>query len=101
VARGRVAPTRTCVACRTARAKRELVRIVRTPLGRIEPDPTGRMAGRGAYVCTGGTCLMTAIDKGALARALAVAIPTELRAELLARTAPMTTNDEGGERGQE
>jgi uncharacterized protein len=43
--------TRTCVVCRKRRQHSELLRIVRTPEGRILFDKTGRMNGRGAYVC--------------------------------------------------
>ena len=59
-ARRRV-PTRSCVACRTARAKRELVRIVRTPDGELKIDETGRLAGRGAYLCRDAACWTTAL----------------------------------------
>jgi predicted RNA-binding protein YlxR (DUF448 family) len=44
-------PTRTCVICRKRRERGELLRIVRTPTGDVEFDSTGRMDGRGAYVC--------------------------------------------------
>ncbi|MBN4064826.1 YlxR family protein [Dehalococcoides mccartyi] len=44
-------PTRTCVVCREKRPRIELLRIVRTPKGEIVIDKTGRMDGRGAYVC--------------------------------------------------
>jgi predicted RNA-binding protein YlxR (DUF448 family) len=68
-------------------------------------DPSGRLAGRGAYVCAGGSCRETALEKGALARALSVSIPAGDRAELMAaagRTpAQMTMNDEGDDRGKE
>jgi hypothetical protein len=74
----RVHPTRTCVACRTPRQKRELLRVVRTPGGAIVLDPTGRAAGRGAYVCTDAACQAAAITRGALRRALAVPIPAGL-----------------------
>ena len=40
----RPVPLRTCVACRTERAKRELVRVVRLPDGTVALDPTGRLA---------------------------------------------------------
>jgi predicted RNA-binding protein YlxR (DUF448 family) len=49
-------PQRTCIACRTVRNKRELVRIVRTPENHVEADPTGKKAGRGAYVCRQREC---------------------------------------------
>jgi uncharacterized protein len=74
----RLHPTRTCVACRTPRQKRELLRVVRTPGGQIVLDPTGRAAGRGAYVCADATCQEGAISKGALRRALAVPVPAGL-----------------------
>ena len=47
---GRI-PTRTCIVCREKRQRTNLVRIVRTPEGDIVFDETGRMDGRGAYVC--------------------------------------------------
>jgi predicted RNA-binding protein YlxR (DUF448 family) len=49
-------PQRTCIACRTVRAKRELIRIVRTTTDRVEADPTGKKAGRGAYLCRQREC---------------------------------------------
>jgi hypothetical protein len=65
-------PLRTCVACRTTGAKRGLVRIVRTPQGSIEVDPTGKAAGRGAYLCRRRQCWQEALKREALARALRV-----------------------------
>jgi predicted RNA-binding protein YlxR (DUF448 family) len=49
-------PQRTCVVCRSERGKRELVRIVRTPAGEVHVDPTGKAAGRGAYLCKARPC---------------------------------------------
>jgi predicted RNA-binding protein YlxR (DUF448 family) len=71
-------PTRTCVACRTARPKRELLRVVRAPGGTITLDATGRAPGRGAYVCADPACQDLAMAKGTLRRALAVPIPSGL-----------------------
>lgn len=45
-------PTRTCVICRDRRQKGDLVRIVRTPDGQVVFDSTGKLNGRGAYVCS-------------------------------------------------
>ena len=50
--RQRRVPTRTCVVCRERRQKDGLLRIVRTPEGRVVFDPTGRLNGRGAYICS-------------------------------------------------
>ncbi|HZQ10329.1 MAG TPA: YlxR family protein [Anaerolineae bacterium] len=43
-------PQRTCIGCRAVQSKRELLRIVRTPEGRVVADPTGKKNGRGTYV---------------------------------------------------
>ena len=67
-------PQRTCVACRTRGQKRGLVRLVRTPEGRIEVDPTGRRPGRGAYLCASRACWETALQRKALNRALRVVL---------------------------
>lgn len=47
--RVRHVPQRTCIACREVQAKGTLVRLVRTPDG-VFPDPSGKLAGRGAYL---------------------------------------------------
>ncbi|MFL5755778.1 MAG: RNase P modulator RnpM [Chloroflexota bacterium] len=75
-------PTRTCVACRTARAKRELVRIVRTPGGEIRLDPTGKQNGRGAYLCADGQCWTNALRSKAIERALRAQLDDALRERL-------------------
>ena len=61
-------PKRTCVGCRQVLAKREMVRIVRTPSG-IQVDPTGKLAGRGTYLHKQRSCWETGI-KGPVSRAL-------------------------------
>lgn len=50
--------------------KKELVRIVRTPEGTLQLDLTGRMNGRGAYVCRDAACLDKALKRKALQRSL-------------------------------
>jgi len=94
-------PARTCVACRTSRPKRELVRIVRTPDRRIVVDETGRLAGRGAYVCRTAACLTIANTRGALSRALETPVPTALLASIELAPDHRHENIEGGARGQE
>lgn len=63
-------PERTCVGCRAVRPKRELVRVVRTPEGTVELDPTGKRSGRGAYLCRNVACLEAAVQGRRLERAL-------------------------------
>ena len=70
-------PERTCTACRTQRAKRELVRLVRTADQTVRVDPTGKQPGRGAYLCRDPRCWNAALKRNALNGAL----KTELRAE--------------------
>lgn len=77
--RVRKIPQRTCIGCRSVRPKKELVRIVRTPDGVIEIDPTGKRSGRGAYVCPSGDCL----DKAMRGRALGAALHTSIADEVL------------------
>ena len=48
---------RMCIACRGLFDKKDLQRIVRTPEGDVLFDPTGKAAGRGAYLCSDPECL--------------------------------------------
>jgi hypothetical protein len=69
-------PQRTCIACRAVRAKRELVRVVRTTARRVEADPTGKKTGRGAYLCRQRECWETALaQRGRLELALKLETP--------------------------
>ena len=81
-------PQRTCVACRTTRPKRELVRVVRSPSGGLSVDLRGKAPGRGAYLDPDEACLERGLADGALARALEIPIDQAaagiLRVELAA-----------------
>ena len=68
--RVRKQPQRTCVACRRVADKRDLVRVVATPEGRLVVDPKGKLPGRGAYICRRRACWASARRGGALGRAL-------------------------------
>lgn len=50
-------PMRTCIVCREEKPKRDLLRIVRAPDGEISVDFSGKLAGRGAYVCPDRNCI--------------------------------------------
>ncbi len=74
-------PQRTCVGCGSVNAKRQLVRIVRGLDGEVRVDPTGKAAGRGAYLCANRPCWDAALKKKRLERSLNVAIsPASLEA---------------------
>ncbi len=75
-------PQRTCIGCRTTSAKREFVRIVRTPDGRVEVDPTGKKPGRGAYLCRQRSCWEVALKRDLVSRALKVSLQPEDREAL-------------------
>ena len=71
-------PQRTCIGCKTKKEKRELIRIVRNKEGMIAVDKTGKMQGRGAYLCDKIECLEKAIKTKSLERALDVKIEEEI-----------------------
>lgn len=71
-------PTRKCIACGELRAKQELVRVIRTPDGQIELDPTGKKNGRGAYICKSSACMSKAASTKAFNKAFSCEIPAEV-----------------------
>jgi predicted RNA-binding protein YlxR (DUF448 family) len=73
-------PQRTCVACREVLPKRSMIRVVRSPQG-VVIDPTGKLAGRGAYIHEQRSCWERGL-KGALASALKVELTPEERERL-------------------
>lgn len=75
-------PQRTCIACKQVRPKRELIRVVRTPAGHIELDPTSKKSGRGAYVCARRSCWDIALKKGKLEREFETTLTDEDRTAL-------------------
>jgi predicted RNA-binding protein YlxR (DUF448 family) len=94
-ARPRHVPQRTCVACRRTTAKRELVRIVRTPEGSVEVDPTGKRSGRGAYLCPTPDCWRLAVQKGRLDRALKTNLSAGHKEAVLQYAQGLTPEAEG------
>jgi uncharacterized protein len=70
-------PLRTCIACRETKPKRELTRVVLVPEQGLVIDATGKLNGRGAYLCRRRTCWDQAIKRGALARALKAKLALE------------------------
>ena len=75
-------PMRRCTGCGEMKEKKSLIRIVRTPEGAIRIDGTGKMNGRGAYLCDDVTCLRKARKKRSLQRSLDTPIPEEILDEL-------------------
>ena len=92
-------PQRTCIGCRSVQSKRELMRIIRTPEGRVVADPTGKKNGRGTYVHKTRNCFENVVGApGKLQHALKLQSPLaseDLRALTdLAKTFPVQTTTE-------
>lgn len=75
-------PERRCVGCGISFPKKELIRVVRLPDGGAALDPTGKKAGRGAYLCRNAECLKKARKAKRLERNLEVTISDEVYEEL-------------------
>ena len=69
---------RTCIACRTEKPKKELIRIVKTKDGVFSLDRTGKVSGRGAYLCDADACALKIINKKLLSRAFETEVPLEV-----------------------
>ncbi len=71
-------PIRTCIACKTERAKKELIRIVKNKEGVFSVDRRGKASGRGAYVCDSAVCMNKIIKNKLLNRAFSMEISSEV-----------------------
>ena len=76
-------PQRQCMGCRERRAKKELIRIVRGVDGTVSLDFSGKLNGRGAYICPDPACLKKAQKAKSLERSLEVPIPEEVYDRLM------------------
>ena len=75
-------PLRKCTGCHESKPKKELLRIVKSADGEISVDPTGKKAGRGAYICPSVDCLKKAVKSKARDRAFESKVPEEVYAKL-------------------
>ncbi len=71
-------PMRMCIGCREMKPKKELIRIVKTSQGEISLDTTGKLNGRGAYVCRDKECLKKVKKSNALSRAFEINVSQEI-----------------------
>ena len=71
-------PQRQCMGCRERKEKRALIRVVRCTDGQVRLDFSGKLNGRGAYICPDPACLGKAQKAKALERSLETAIPQEV-----------------------
>jgi len=85
---------RTCIVCRCQSGKRDLKRIVRCSDGSVRYDATGRLPGRGAYVCSV-DCMNAALRTRKLQGALKVAVSAEDTATIAEELVRAFEEDEG------
>ena len=71
-------PLRSCVITKEQLPKQELLRIVRTPEGEVKADETGKLNGRGAYICDSAECLEKVIKSKRLEKVLESQISEEV-----------------------
>jgi predicted RNA-binding protein YlxR (DUF448 family) len=80
--RVRRVPLRKCVACQEMMAKKELIRVVKSPENDIFIDITGKKSGRGAYLCGKVSCFRLAKKSKAFDRALKHQVSIEIYDQL-------------------
>ncbi len=71
-------PMRMCIACREMKPKAEMTRVVKTADDEIYLDPTGKAAGRGAYVCNSADCLKKLNGKKLLHKAFSANVSEDV-----------------------
>ena len=75
-------PLRKCISCGENKSKKELLRIVKTNENQVLVDLTGKINGRGAYICPSKSCFELAHKNKKISRALQMEIDNELYEKL-------------------
>ncbi len=75
-------PLRRCLGCYESKPKKELCRVVKKTDGDICVDKTGKVNGRGAYVCNNSECLEKAIKSKRLEKEFSCTISEEIYSDL-------------------
>jgi predicted RNA-binding protein YlxR (DUF448 family)/ribosomal protein L7Ae-like RNA K-turn-binding protein len=78
-------PERSCLGCRTARGKGELLRFVLGPDRSLVADPQAKLPGRGAYTCWNSECLRKAVTRNQFARSFRGEVSQESPDLIIAR----------------
>ena len=79
--------TRSCVSCGMKAEKGNLYRLVRVDNGLVHYDSTGKISGRGAYVCST-ACFNEAIRTKRLSKALRISIDHENHERIVGELLP-------------
>ena len=75
-------PMRTCIACRTEKPKRDMLRVVRNAEGEIRLDFSGKLPGRGAYICNSEGCVKRLKKQKLLHKAFSQDVSEEVYARI-------------------
>lgn len=75
-------PQRKCVVCNEHKDKKDLLRIVKDKDGHVKIDDTGKVNGRGAYICKNIDCLSNAKKKKSFNHALKANISEQIYEEI-------------------
>ena len=73
---------RSCIGCNVKKNKQELIRIVKSKTGEIVIDKTGKLEGRGAYICGNKDCLEKIIKTNKLSITFETHVPEEFYEKL-------------------
>ena len=71
-------PQRTCIGCNTKKDKKDLIRIVKNKNRDINIDSTGKMEGRGIYICKDENCLKKAIKNKRISKTFEMEIESDI-----------------------
>ncbi|WP_405316641.1 RNase P modulator RnpM [Faecalibacillus faecis] len=71
-------PQRTCMGCNEKKDKKDLIRIVKNKNNEISIDRTGKLDGRGAYICDDIKCLEKVIKSKRLEKVFEYKISDEI-----------------------
>ena len=71
-------PQRTCMGCNSKKDKKDFIRIVKNKENEINIDRTGKMEGRGAYICDNIECLERLIKSKRLEKIFDMKISEEI-----------------------
>ncbi len=75
-------PQRTCMGCNEKKDKKDFIRIVKNKQGEINVDKTGKLQGRGAYICDNIKCLEKLQKSKRLERVFEIKIADEIYEKL-------------------
>ena len=92
-------PMRRCIGCMISKPKQECVRICRTPEGEIKADVTGKLNGRGAYLCKDMACFDKMVKAHRLSREFEMQIQEPVYEQLKAELESIISASGGGNIG--